>query len=365
MTHTLFAFIALPSVTTIGQVAVFLVVLGVLVVFHEFGHFVFAKRFGVRVSNFAVGFGPTLWQTTRGDTTYRLNLLPLGGYCQMVGEDQADDGSADPGNFQHHPLWQRFTIIVAGPVFNLLLAALIFAYIAIAIGTPGARTNIVEMVQPDSPAARAGFQPGDQVELLDGQAFKSGDEMVDYIHARPNTLIYVDLLRDGKLVHLAVKTREQTLGGKTVGVFGFTVHALTHRVGLFAGLGYGFTTVVTTIVAQTVGLTQALLHHDASVLAGPVGIAHIFISAENAGAETALNLAAVISVLLGFFNLLPVPMLDGGRIVFLLVEAVRGRPVDPEKEGLVHLTGFAVLMVLVLLITYHDIVQWVNGKGGL
>ena len=361
----LIALIAPPNWTIIGQVLVFLLVLGVLVVFHEFGHFVFAKRFGVRVSDFAVGFGPTLWSVKRGETTYRLNLLPLGGYCKMVGEDEADDHSADPGNFQHKPLWQRFVIIIAGPVFNLLLASLIFTFIATVIGEPGARTNIVAQVQPNTPAARAGFRPGDEIETLNGQAFASGDEIVNYIHARPNQTIDVGLLRDGEIVHLDVKTTTQVFGGKTVGIFGFLPKTQMIRVGLLEGAAYGLGHVFVTIDLEAKGLVEAVLRHDATGVSGPVGIARFFISAENSGWYTALDLTALISVLLGFFNLLPVPALDGGRLLFLSVEAVRGRPVDPEKEGLVHLTGFAVLMVLIAFITYRDIVMWVNGKGGL
>jgi regulator of sigma E protease len=363
--NTIFALIALPGLATIGQLAVFLAVLGVLVVFHEFGHFVFAKLFGVRVVNFAVGFGPTILQTTRGETTYRLNALPLGGYCQMTGEDTADDGSADPGNLQHHPLWQRFIIIVAGPVFNLVLAAMVFTYIALAYGMPGAATNVIEYVQPNTPAARAGFQPGDQIQMLDGQAFKSGDEIVGYVHARPNQVIGVDLMRKNSVIHLEVKTTVRTFNGTVQGIFGFQPVQSMQRVGLGAALEFGSTAVFVTIANQVVGLYQAAVTRDSSVFRGPVGIAHLFIGAEQSSSYIALSLVATLSTVLGFFNLLPVPALDGGRIVFLGVEAVRRRPVDPEKEGLVHLTGFALLMVFVLFVTYHDIVQWVNGKGGL
>jgi regulator of sigma E protease len=283
----------------------------------------------------------------------------------MTGEDQADDGSADPGNLQHHPVWQRFIIIVAGPVFNLILAAMVFSYIAIAFGMPGAATNVIQYVQPNTPAARAGFEPGDQIQMLDGQAFKSGDEIVDYVHARPNQVIGVDLLRSGNVIHLEVKTTTRSFNGKVQGIFGFQPVQSMQRVGLGEALNFGVTAVFLTIANNVIGLWQAVVTHDSSVFRGPVGIAHLFIGAEQSGAYITLTLVATLSTVLGFFNLLPVPALDGGRLVFLGIEAIRRRPVDPEKEGLVHLTGFALLMVLVLFVTYHDIVQWVNGKGGL
>lgn len=345
--------------------ALFLAVLGVLITFHEFGHFIFAKWFGVRVSNFAIGFGPTIIKWTRGETTYRLNALPLGGYCQMVGEDQADDGSADPGNFQHHPLWQRFTIIVAGPLFNLLLASFIFAYIAIAVGIPTSPTNVVESVNPNSPAQRAGLQANDQIETLNGQAFTSGNELVDYIHARPNETIDIGYLRNGSVKHVQIRTTTMTVRGQTIGIFGFLPRYNIEHASLLGGIAWGFTNTGTFVWQNAVGLVQTLAHRDVSSLSGPVGIGRVFVQAEQSGPVVALDLIARISAVLGFFNLLPIPALDGGRLVFLLVEAVRGRPVDPEKEGLVHLTGFALLMVLVLFVTYHDIAIWVSGQGAI
>ncbi|MBV8081390.1 MAG: site-2 protease family protein [Candidatus Eremiobacteraeota bacterium] len=344
--------------------ALFLLVLGVLIIFHEFGHFIFAKWFGVRVSNFAVGFGPTIAKWTRGETTYRLNLLPLGGYCQMVGEDQADDGSADPGNFQHHPLWQRFIIIVAGPVFNLMLAVGIAAGIAWAIGVPVAQTNIVESVAPDSPAARAGLQPGDQIETIDGQAFTSGQELVNYIHARPDQTLVVGIKRGDQVITQSIHTEKQAIGGgKYYGALGFAPKQEMRRESLLGAIGYGFTRTGTFIWLNLVGLVTVVAQHDISVLSGPVGIYRVFTQQSQFGFVAGIQFVGEISALLGFFNLLPVPALDGGRLVFLFVELVRGRPVDPEKEGLVHLTGFALLMVLVLFVTYHDIAMWV--KGGL
>ncbi|HXM19450.1 MAG TPA: M50 family metallopeptidase [Candidatus Tumulicola sp.] len=355
--------IGLPNLLTIGQLAIFLLILGALIIFHEFGHFVLAKRAGVRVTDFAIGFGPSIVAFKRGDTTYRLNLLPLGGYCKMVGEDEKDDGSADPGNFQHKPLWSRFLIIAAGPVFNFLLGAIIFATIATSYGIPIAATNVVDIVQPGKPADRAGIVPGDQILAIDGQAFRSAEEMVTYIHGHADQTIAVDVQHDGTIRHLNIKTVSQTLFGRTFGAIGFIPRQRFERVGILRGVTWGFQTVGLTIYTQFAGLTQALWQRDASAVSGPVGIARNVIAAEQRGAESVLELAGLLSVVLGLFNLLPIPALDGGRLAFLVVEGIRGRPVDPEKEGLVHLTGFALLMVLFIFITYHDIAQWVSGRG--
>src|SRR5579864_6177000 len=146
------------------KLAIYLLILGLLIVFHEFGHMVVAKRAGVTVSEFAFGFGPRLFGIERGGTLYTVNLLPLGGFCKMVGEDTLDDGSADPGNFQHKSLLWRFLIIVAGPVFNFVLAAIIFVTVATAIGQPVA-TNVVDQVRTGTPAAAAGLAPGDEIRM--------------------------------------------------------------------------------------------------------------------------------------------------------------------------------------------------------
>jgi regulator of sigma E protease len=353
----------LAGLSSIFKVAVFLVILGVLIVFHEFGHFVFAKRFGVTVNDFAVGFGPTLFVTRRGGTNYRLNALPLGGYCNMLGEDSAE-GIGDPGNFQNKPVWVRFLIILAGPVFNFVLAAAIFAFIGSAVGLP-TPTNVVQQVQPGSPAAAAGLMPGDEIVMLDGSPVRSGAEMVDYIHQRANKLIAVDVLHRGTLEYLRIKARPISIAGQTVGQFGFAPRLAYQHMAFGPGILWGFSMVRDTVYQQVTGIVGAIERHDASVVSGPVGIAHYVIAAEDLGIFWVLQIAGILSVVLGLFNLLPWPALDGGRLAFLVVEAVRGRPIPPEKEGLVHATGFALLMVLVVFITYHDIRQWIGGHGGL
>src|SRR5215469_15751621 len=178
----------------VEKLAIYLLILGVLITFHELGHMLVAKRAGVTVSEFAFGFGPRLFGIERGGTLYTVNLLPLGGFCRMVGEDSADDGSPDPGNFQHKPLYARFLIILAGPFFNFILAALLFTILGVAIGQP-VPTNVVGQVRPDTPAAAAHLQPGDEIRTIDGHAFRSGSEIMDYIHARPNRVMDVVIVR--------------------------------------------------------------------------------------------------------------------------------------------------------------------------
>ncbi|HEY5094939.1 MAG TPA: M50 family metallopeptidase [Candidatus Eremiobacteraceae bacterium] len=349
----------------IGQVAIFLVILAALVIFHEFGHFIFAKRFGVTVEEFAVGFGPRLASVTRGGTAYTINALPLGGYCKMLGEDTADDGTANPGNFQHKPLWQRIVIILAGPLFNFILAAIVFAFIGAVIGVPKGSTNIIGQILPGYPAAKAGLQAGDAIVAFNGTPVKSGDELIDAIHRQIRKPVTVDVRRNGVIKHFAMVTASKEQNGTTVGVLGFNPAPEISRTSVIDGVAWGFTAVAAAVVAQVVGIVGAVSSHDASAISGTVGVARVVIQAEKMGLFYVLYLAGELSVVLGLFNLLPIPALDGGRLAFLAVEGVRGRPVDPEKEGLVHLTGFALIMVLFVFVTYHDIVQWINGKGGI
>lgn len=360
-----YGFVVSVALAGAGKVLLYIALLSVLIIFHEFGHFICAKLAGVTVTDFAVGFGPSLAAVRRGDTTYRLNALPLGGYCKMLGED-SEGASSDPGNFNHKCVGARFGIIAAGPIFNLVLAILIFSALAWAQGVPTGPTTVVDAVSPETPAAAAGLRAGDQIVALDGVAIRSGGEMLDYIRGHVNKTVRVDVLRQGRHVQLQIADKPLVVvNGVRKGAFGFTPHYLVERESPIAAIGYGVSMLGTVAATNFVGIVGAIRAHDSSVIHGPVGIARIVIGAEAAGFATLALIGAQLSVMLGLINLLPFPALDGGRLAFLAVEFLRGRPINPEREGLVHLAGFALLMVFVAFVTYNDIVQWVQGKGGL
>lgn len=372
---------ALPNLDGLGKIAVFLVMLSVLVVLHEGGHFLLARLNGVRVNDFAVGFGPTLlkWTSPRSGTNYRLNLLPIGGYCAMQGEDgktseaeqqrqfrEAQTAAAGDDNFQSKKPLQRLSIVVAGPVANFLLAFVIFFIAAITFGVPSNTISPqVGILLANSPAQRAGLQLGDQILAIDGKAYTSGDTIVAKIHASANRPIRLTYSRHGATTTIAITPYRANNGHGFEGRIGFSPIPTFERVSPLAAVPIAAIEFWNASVAQISGYTQLISHPAkyASSVSGPIGMARAASAYQDLGWGPYLSLAAAISIALGVLNLLPFPALDGGRGVFILAEMLRGRPVEPEKEALVHITGFAVLMVLMVFVAYHDIANILTGKG--
>jgi len=363
---------------TAENIVVFLLMLSILVVLHEYGHFLVARRCGVRVTDFAVGFGPTLlrWTSPRSGTNYRVNLLPLGGYCQMKGEDgksteaeqQRDFRTGDVfehDNFQAKKPLQRLAIVCAGPVANFIVALVILVGSALAFGVPGdlPSTTIYQLL-PDFPAARAGLRAGDRIVSIDGRAIQDGNILVDTIHrslGKPIQVVYDRNGRDYSVTMTPVVAADR----KPVGHLGFAPLPAMHRVGVGDSLSYSWTQF-SGMVDRTLGLFVSLVTHPASVagqVQGPIGMARVSAQAQTFGPSIFLLVTAMISVSLGIINFLPIPALDGGRAVFILIEMLRGRPVDPEKEALVHVGGFAVLLVLMLAVSFHDVTSAIAGRS--
>ncbi|HEV3087070.1 MAG TPA: M50 family metallopeptidase [Candidatus Elarobacter sp.] len=364
----------------IGQIAVFLLMLSVLVVLHEYGHFLLARSNGVRVTDFAVGFGPTLlkWTSPRSGTHYRINALPLGGYCQMKGEDgksteaeqqrQFRSGEAfDHDNFQAKSPLQRLAIVLAGPVANFIVAIVLLFGGALIFGTPGdvPTTRIFQLI-PDLPAARAGMQAGDRIVSVNGRVIPDGNVLVNLIHSSTGKRLHVVYDRNG-VQHAADVTpvAQKRYDGQMEGRLGFLPLPESRRVGVAEAWRSSWSQF-SGIFTTTLGALQALVTHPQTVagqVRGPIGMYQASAQAQQFGAYIFISLAALISVSLGIFNLLPIPALDGGRAAFILVEMLRGKPVDPEKEALVHVGGFAVLIALMLAVSFHDVTAALSGRS--
>lgn len=324
-------------------------VFGVLIFVHEFGHFIIARLSGIRVLELAIGFGPKLISWRRNETDYSLRIFPLGGYCRMLGENPEEVN--EPNSFPSKPALHRAAVLAAGALMNLLLALIIFFVVFFfLVGTPRTDTTILGEVFSDSPAEQAGLQPGDTVISIDAVAVRNWAEMVAVIETRPDQTVPIVVRRDGLEREYSVRIEPVPATGK--GMIGVATPVQKYRfAGSIATSLDRFGDVIFSMYHVITG--QAPLD-----VVGPVGIIITVGEVAETGFINLLWLTALISISLGLVNLLPVPALDGGRLLFVLVEAIRGRPLDPEKEGIIHFIGFAVLILLILLVTYNDLLRW-------
>jgi len=333
-----------------------IVIFGLLVFVHELGHFLAAKRSGIRVEEFSLGFGPKVFSVRRGDTNYGIRLFPLGGFVRMAGEgpEPVDDERA----FNRKSVWQRMGVIAAGPLMNFLLAALMFSLLVFFTGIPtGAVSSTSEIgeIVLGEPADAAGLLPGDQIIAIDGSVVATWDELVSIISRNPGNSLDLTVRRDNQTINLAVtpKTKE----GEERGWIGITPAYEVRSPGVLEALLTGFKQMLYVTSYIFTQLVRMISRQAPADVTGPLGVAQIIGRAARLGFLYVLNIAAVINVNIGLFNLVPIPALDGSRLFFLLTEAVRGRPVDPEKENFFHLVGFALLMILAVFVLYRDAVR--------
>lgn len=374
--------LAMVSPGEVGKVVIFLITLSILVVLHEYGHFLVARRNGVQVNEFACGFGPKIfsWTSPRSGTMYSLRALPIGGYCAMEGEDNktseaeqarafADAPHRDSKNFQAKSPWARLAIVAAGPVANFVLAFIILLISGFAFGvqsnTPVA---VVGPVIAGSVAEHIGLQFGDRILTVNGVAIQDGNDLLKRIHGSLHKRVVLTYERNGKRATVAgVPQPCPVQVGPKTGCLGFSPQSQYAREGVWAtivdsGAAYGN---LIDNEFQSLGLIVTHFTQYASQIRGPIGIGQAAVQIQNYGWPYYFSLAALLSFALGFFNLLPLPALDGGRGAFIIAELLRGKPVDPEKEAMVHVAGFAALMVLMLVIAFHDVSRIVSGGGAL
>lgn len=326
-----------------------------IVFFHELGHFALAKKNGIDVEEFAIGMGPNLFSKEYKGTKYCIKLLPIGGLCMMGEDDEASDA---PGNFNNKSVWARMSVIAAGPVFNFILAFLASVVLIMMVGYDA---PVVGAVEKGYAAAEAGLQKGDRIVKIDNDKIHIFREITSYNQFHQGKKAEVTYERNGKThtVTLAPKMDKKlgyyrygiSGGGQTKASFGKSLQYGAYEV------KYWIDSTIDSLrmlIRRKIGLDQ---------LSGPVGIVKVVDSAyqqtKNYGAivviEQFLYIGILLSANLGVMNLLPLPALDGGRLVFLIIEAIRRKRIPPEKEGYVHGLGFVLLMLLMVFVMFSDI----------
>jgi regulator of sigma E protease len=353
----------------------FLLLLGSLVIVHELGHYLVGRWFGVKAEKFSIGFGPQIWgRVDKRGTLWRVAALPLGGYVQFAGDlnptsqsDAAWKELPEPERnqtFPSKPLWQRALIIFAGPAVNFLFAIAIFTGFALAFGER-VSPSVVETVVENSPAAKAGVIEGDRIVSFNGRQIDRFDELVDEVIMIPNERVDVVIERNGqsikKNILLAERVEKDRFGNiYRLGQLGVSSPKLEFReVGLLESPVVGARATYNVLRQQIKGLGQIITgRRPISELGGPLKIAKISGEAMSVGILAFVTLAALISINLGFINLLPVPMLDGGHLLLYAIEAVRRRPATPQVQEWAFRAGFAMLISFMLMVTFNDLASF-------
>ncbi|NBI07895.1 RIP metalloprotease RseP [Senegalia massiliensis] len=325
--------------TAITAIIIFFIV----VLVHEFGHFATAKLVGIKVQEFSIGMGPRITKFNKGETEYSLRILPIGGYVKMEGEDEKSD---DERSFSNKSPISRILVLASGAIMNFLLALIIFFVISIVIGSP---TTIIDKVTENGPADTVGIKSGDEIVSINNEKIENWQESKDII-TNAEDEINITVLRDEKSLSFSLTPEKDENDNKLIGISSKT------RPSFIGSIKYAFNNLIFIISLMFDFIKMALTGNvSTSDVAGPIGVVQLIGETTKYGFLSVLNLAAFININLGFFNLLPIPALDGSRILFILIELLRGKPLDPEKEGMIHFIGFALLMALMIFISYNDL----------
>jgi regulator of sigma E protease len=352
-----------PYLTTILAT---IIVLGVLISVHEFGHFIVAKLLRVRVEVFSLGFPPKLISKKIGDTDYRLSVVPLGGYVKLLGENPNDEVPPEdiPYSFLHRPLWQRALIVLAGPGFNFFFAVLALFVVFSISGLPYLTTEVGRVVA-ESPAQRAGLQEGDVVAAVNGTPVNRWEELAHKIRQTGDHTLTLAVKRGSETLTVRLKPEKRegiNIFGQKVQTYQIGVASAerlaTEDLGLFGSLEQGLFYSLR-IAALTIQSLYKLVTREIPMdtLGGPIMIAQVAGKQAEMGFSYLIQFMAVLSVNLTLLNLLPIPILDGGHLLFLFLEAVRGKPMALKHREVAQAVGMMLLLALMLIVFYHDILR--------
>lgn len=334
-----------------------LLVFSILIIVHEFGHYIVAKKSGVLVQEFAIGMGPKLIGKQVGETLYTIRLFPIGGYCKMLGED---DDSNDERAFGNKSVFKRMLIVVAGAFMNFVLA---FLTVFVITSVKGFNVPIISELTPNYPAQEAGLQTGDKIIEINNQKIRIYDDLKMIMAQNKGEDVNLVIKRNGETLNYTItpKVSEENNGQILIG---FVPKA--KKGNIFESMHESYWTLWMYIKYTFIGFIQLITFQiSPKEMGGPIYIVNMMGDAYSTGLkysiwnaiESVASLAALISVNLGVLNLLPLPALDGGRFAFLLVEAVRRKPISAEKEGMVHFIGFVALMILAVFVAYNDLIR--------
>lgn len=334
---------------------IFIIIFATLVVVHELGHFIAAKKFGVAVNEFAIGMGPKLWSKKKNETLYTLRLLPIGGYCAMEGENEE---SNNPMALTSKTPWQRIIIFIAGAFMNVILT---WVLMLIILAYNGYASTIIESVVPGSSIELVGLQPGDQIIAIDGIAVS---KLTDVSALANNDQIEYNMTildQNGVTKNIVITPQIDENGNK---VFGFYARSVKYDFLEIIPESFSETYIM---LKEVVNGFWMLITGSVSVkeMAGIVGVAQLTTEVWDVSIQESivfaimnmLKIAAILSANLAVLNLLPFPALDGGRILFALIELVRGKPLNQEKEAMFHFAGFVLLMILMVVVLYNDVTR--------
>jgi regulator of sigma E protease len=342
----------------LSTVVYFAIVLGALIVVHEFGHFIVAKKSGVRVERFSIGFGPPLWRKQWRDTEYRLALVPLGGYVKMYGEQLDETTSDSEGSFLHQSVWKRIPIVAAGPGFNLLFAVLLIAFIH-TMGIPVEKSVRLGKILDGSAAAQAGLQTDDTVIAIDGKPIERIDELKARIVASEGHALQMQVNRDGQMLAIPliprkdIDAREWRIGVELRPGKEWRLQRSDPITALGQGVAWTWRITALTLTGFGKILSGAIPLKDS--LAGPLGIAREIGRQADQGWRNVVFFAAGISINLAVLNLLPIPVLDGGHLLFFMFEIVLGKPLSVRAREMAQRAGVLVLAALMLLALSNDV----------
>ncbi len=353
----------------------FVVVLGLLIFVHEFGHFLFAKLFGVKVLKFSLGFGPKLVGRRHGETEYLISAFPLGGYVKMMGEQPGEEIPAEDAkrSFANKPVWQRMIVVAAGPFFNLLFAVLLFFGIFALVGLPTlVPGTTIGQVSAQSPADAAGFKAGDTILAIDGQPTGRWEDVSDIVANCKGRELAITVHRNGQTLVLKGRPTPQptrNVFGEVVGeryllgisrLDDFTYEKVGIGKALIAGLVQTWSFIYLTLMG-IVKIIESVV--PASELGGPIRIAQLAGERLHDGWLHWFHFMGVLSINLGILNLLPVPILDGGHLAFFSIEAIRRKPLSLSTQDILQRVGMLLLGTLMIFVFYNDIAR-LFGAGG-